>query len=141
WAAQPAPLAKALKNDFPEAEEVTRLLKFPEMDKMLLKNEQSAIKREFYETNGYYIDANFFQVFDYDFKYGDPVKALTDPNTVIVSELIANKLFGDEDPVGRQVKIGLPFGEFNYTVKGVFKDQPSRSHIPAHFFLSMENND
>lgn len=141
WAAQPAPLAKALKNDFPEAEEVTRLLKASQMDKMLLKNEQSAIKREFYETNGYYVDANFFKVFDYDFKYGDPAKALTDPNTVIVSELIAEKLFGDEDPIGRQIKIGLPFGEFNYTVKGVFKNQPFRSHIPAHLFLSMENND
>ncbi len=141
WAAQPAPLAKALKNDFPEAEVVTRLLKYPGVDKMLLKNEQSDIKREFYETNGYYVDANFFELFNHDFIYGDPDKALIDPNTVVVSEAIAEKLFGEEDPVGRQIKLGLPFGEFNYTVKGVFKNQSSRSHITAHFYLSMDNTD
>jgi putative ABC transport system permease protein len=141
WAATSAPLAWGLKADMPEVEQSTRLLKFPTLDKMLLKYQHGGDSKQFYETNGYYIDSTFFQIFTYDFKYGNALTALNEPNSVVISEEVAEKMFGNENPVGKPISIGLPFGNFNYSVTGVFKDASLKSHIPAHFFLSMRNGD
>jgi len=141
WSAQPAPVAAALKSDFPEVEEVTRLIKFPNMDKVLMRYDHNNTTKQFFETNGYYIDSTFFKIFTYEFSSGNIQTALDEPNSIIISELIASKLFGNEIPIGKQIKLALPFGEFNYTVKGVFKNNDLKSHIPASFFLSMRNSD
>ncbi len=141
WAATSAPIAWGLKADLPEVEQVARLLKFPTLDKMLLKYEHADVSKEFYETNGYYVDSTFFQIFTYDFKYGNAQTALNEPNSMVISEEVSQKMFGNEDPVSKSVNIGMPYGNFNYTVKGVFKDKNIKSHIPAHFYLSMRNGD
>lgn len=141
WAAGPAPLAEGMKIDFPEVEQTTRLLKFPNMDKVLLKTSDEKESRQFFENNGYYVDSSFFRLFTYSFKYGNAGSALKDPNSLVLSEEISAKLFGNTDPIGKVVKVGLPFGDFDYTVKGVFRTKGIKSHIPAHFFLSMKNND
>jgi len=139
WVAAPAPMAEGLKKDFPEVEQVTRLLRFPGAEKMLLKDELS--KRQFFETNAYYVDSTFFQLFSYDFKFGDIRTALNDPNSIVISEEVATKFFGNENPVNSVLKVGLSFGDFNYTIKGVFKNSTIKSHIPANLFLSMNNGD
>jgi putative ABC transport system permease protein len=141
WAGGPAPLAARLKADLPEVAVATRLLKFPETDKLLLTTQTEKERRQFYETNGYYIDSNFFQIFTYDFRYGDAAACLNRPNSIVLSEELAQKLFGNENPVGRPLTIGQPYGNYNYTVTGVFLDRGRKSHIPAHFFMSMRNND
>lgn len=141
WAATSAPTAWGLKSDFPELEQVTRLLKFPTIDKMLLKHDDGKDIRQFYETNGYYVDSTFFQVFTYDFRYGNALTALDAPNSIVLSDEVALKLFGDTDPIGKSVNIGIPYGDFDYTVKGVFSSGAVKSHIPARFFLSMQNGD
>jgi putative ABC transport system permease protein len=141
WPALAAPVAGGLKSGLPEIEQVTRILKYPNLDKTLLTYKKDAVIKQFYETNGYYVDSNFFQVFNYEFKYGNGLTVLTEPNSMVLSESVAAKLFGDENPVGKPVKMGLDFGEFTYTVKGVFKEAYHKTHIPAHFFLSMHNGD
>jgi len=140
WSAQPAPVAFTMKAEMPEVQEVTRLLKFPDMDKVLLQNESPLNPRKFFESNGYYVDSTFFQLFTYDFIYGNSQTALARPNSLVLSESIAAKLFGNENPIGKPLKLGLPFGDFVYTVQAVFKEN-HKSHIPAHFFLSMRNTD
>jgi putative ABC transport system permease protein len=141
WAATAAPVAWGLKADMPEVEEATRLLKFPLFDKMLLKYEKDKVSKQFYETNGYYVDSTFLRLFTYDLKYGNALTALDEPNTVILSEDIAGRLFGNENPVGRSIVVGIPYGNNNYTVKGVFRTEGVKTHIPAHFLLSMRNGD
>jgi putative ABC transport system permease protein len=139
WVAAPAPLAEALKKDFPEVEQVARLLRFPGAEKMLLKDEQG--KKQFFETNAFYADSTFFQLFSYDFKYGDIHTALDGPNSIVISELVSTKFFGNENPVDRIVKVGLSFGEFDYVIKGVFIDTGNKSHVPVNLLLSMNNGD
>lgn len=139
WVATPAPLADGLKRDFPEVEQATRLLRFPGAEKMLLKNEQN--QKQFFEINAYYVDSSFFQIFTFDFKFGDIRTALNEPNSIIISEQVAEKFFGSENPVDQVLKVGLSFGDFYYTVKGVFKNNRHKSHIPAHILLSMNNGD
>jgi len=141
WASTAAPIAWGLKSDMPEVEQSTRLLKFPSLDKMLLKYEHGKEKKIFYETNGYYVDSTFFQIFSYDFIFGHALTSLNEPNSIVISEQISRKIFGNENPVNKSITIGLPYGDFSYTVKGVFDDSKIKSHIPAHFFLSMRNGD
>src|SRR5450432_3246787 len=57
WAAGPGPLAWGLKNDLPEVEYATRLLTFPEIETMLLKYEHNSVSKQFFESNGYYVDS------------------------------------------------------------------------------------
>lgn len=139
WVAQSAPMAAALVEDFPEVEQVARLLRFPGLERMLLRDNET--QKQFFETNGYYVDSTFFEVMNNELKYGDPATALDEPNSIIISEQVANRFFGGENPIGKVMEVGLSFGEFNYTVKGVLKDTPYKSHIPANLLLSMNNGD
>ncbi|WAC12623.1 ABC transporter permease [Dyadobacter pollutisoli] len=140
WSAAAGPVAAGLQNDFPEVEAAARILKFPGVKKMLLKYRQGATEKQFYEPNGYYADSTLFDIFTYDFKYGNAKTALSSPNTLVLSETVAEKIFGNTDPIGKTIKIGLFFGDFDYTVTGVFKDN-HKSHVDAHMLLSMQNND
>jgi putative ABC transport system permease protein len=141
WAAEPAPLAFALKNNLPEIEEATRLMTFPDIAKMLLQYRNGAEKKQFFETNGYYVDSTFFQIFTYSFIYGNAGTALREPNSIVLSSDMSHQFFGKQNPVGKALLINTPFGEFNYTVKAVFDNNKYKSHIPARYFLSMQNND
>jgi putative ABC transport system permease protein len=140
WSAQPAPVAFTLKAEMPEAEQVTRLFKVPDVDKVLLQHEQGAETKKFFETNGYYVDSTFFEIFTYDFSYGNARSALNLPNSIVLSESVAGKMFGKENPIGKTIKLQLPYGNPVYTVRAVFKEN-HKSHIPAHFFMSMRNSD
>jgi putative ABC transport system permease protein len=140
WSAAAGPVAAGLKNDFPEVEAAARILKFPGVEKMLLKYRQGTTEKQFYEPNGYYADSTLFDIFSYDFKYGNAKTALNRPNTLVLSETVADKLFGNVDPTGKSIKIGLFFGDFDYTISGVFKDN-HKSHVDAHMLLSMQNTD
>lgn len=141
WVATGAPLAAGVKSELPEVEQVARLMTFPDIAKMLMKYEEGSQKKQFFESNGYYVDATFFQVLTYDFIYGNPATALTAPNSLVISGEISRKFFGAANPVGKQLKINTPFGEFIYTITAVFDNAKYKSHVPANYFLSMRNND
>jgi putative ABC transport system permease protein len=140
WAAAPAPLALDVKNNLPEVEQSTRLMTFPDIAKMLIKYNNGNDKKQFFETNGYYVDSNFFQLFTYNFINGN-ANALEEPNTMVISKEMSQKYFGNANPIGKTLLINTPFGEFNYTVKAEFDNSKYKSHIPANYFLSMHNND
>lgn len=134
-----APMAQKLKDEFPEIEETARLLKFPNIDKFLLKEEGK--NKQIYETKGYYVDSTFFEILTYDFKYGDETTALNQPNTVVLSEKVATKLFGDINPINKSIDIEIPYAKTKYTVTGVYRNKKFKSHIHANLLLSMKNTD
>jgi putative ABC transport system permease protein len=141
WSSQPAPVAAAMKADFPEIVEVTRIMKFPNMDNVLLRYDDKGISKKFFEKNGYYADPSFFKIFSYHFTHGDANSALTEPNSIAIAETVAQKLFGNQDPVNKTLKISTPFGELIYTVKGVFTNTGVKTHLPVNFILSTKNSD
>ncbi|WP_439558491.1 permease prefix domain 2-containing transporter, partial [Dyadobacter sp.] len=140
WSSLAGPVASSLKQDFPEIAVSTRILKFSGFEEVLLKYGEGTGRKEFFEQNAYYADSTVFDVFTYDFKFGSAHAALNRPNTVVLSEKVADKIFGNKNPVGKVVKIGLAFGTFDYNVTGVFRDN-NKSHINAHLLLSMQNSD
>ena len=134
----PAAMAGALAQDFPEIEKSARLLRLWEDDKTLLKYETDGNSKVFYETKGYVADASFFHIFSYNFIEGNPETALEEPNTVVVTEEIAQKFFGNQSAVGKQIRISSSTnGDRDYTISGVFRPSLQPSHLDARFILSV----
>ena len=136
-AGTPAPMAKALQQEYPEIESTTRLMRAFEDDKTLLQYRQGKDIGSFYETGAYFADSTFFQLFSYVFTQGDPRTALQQPNSVVLSEDIAQKIFGSEPALNKTVHINSNTnGAYDFTVTGVFKPSSQPSHIDARFFMS-----
>ena len=103
----PAPMAEMMKSVFPEIQQATRLAVLFGEDKTLLQYQptQDAAMKSFYETNGYLVDSTFFRMFTYNFVEGNPQHALDNPNTVVLSEEIAKKLFNNEPALNKVIHI------------------------------------
>src|SRR4029079_6904222 len=134
----PAPMAKAMQMEFPEIEKSARLLRTFADDKTLLQYKPgNGELRSFYEGNGYMADSSFFEVLTYHFKEGNAVTALAEPNTVVLSNDIAKKIFGNEPALKKIIHISRRTNGDNYfKVTGVFIPSSVPTHIDAKFFMS-----
>jgi putative ABC transport system permease protein len=121
-----APVAQALKHDFPEVEDATRLL-FTGSPKVAYGTKSLTI------DHFAFADPDFFNVFTLPLLSGDAKTALSQPHTIVLSSLAAGKFFGNEDPIGKALDIngGL------YKVTGVFDKIPANSHFHADMLASM----
>lgn len=128
----PSPLAVAMQKDFPEVEAAARICKVPDVDKWLLKYEDQA----YYEKIGVFADSNLFEILTYDFLKGDKTSALNQPFSVVISDKVAEKLFGDAEPLGKTIEINSSWGDNDYQITGVFDSQKYRSHLDVSLFIS-----
>jgi len=135
----PAPIAEAMKKEYPEIEETARLLSLFIEDKTLLQyREPGGETKAFYESQGYLADASFFKLFTYQFLEGDPTTALVNPNTVVINEEIAHKFFGDKPALNKSIRINSSTnGDSTFTITGVFRPSVKPSQIDARFLLSI----
>jgi len=124
-----APMGATLKTDFPEVVESARLYTF-DGDPVVRYGD-----KVFIEENFYYADSTFFNVFTAPVVSGDPAGMLNRPNTVVLTEEIARKYFGNEDPVGKMLTIGE--SESQYEISGVVKGFPENSHFRFNILGSM----
>lgn len=126
WSVCPYPMAPQLKEDFPRVKEFVRIT----------NSGTSWYKYEdikFIEENIYFADSSVFRVFTWPLIVGDPETALTEPNAIVITESMARKYFGNEDPLGKVIERE---GERSYEVTGVMKDIPKNSHIRINALLS-----
>ena len=132
----PHPMAQALVADFPEVESavsVTPLFAAGlTRETHSLRNPQKAERYD--EKNLLAVDTTFFDVFDFPIVKGDAKKALKQVNGVLISESMARKYFGDEDPIGKHLAVDST--EYLVEVLAVFKDVPSNSHFHFDFLGS-----
>jgi putative ABC transport system permease protein len=135
----PAPMAAAMKQEFPEIEETTRIVQLFEDKTLLQYKPQNGEPKSFYETKGFAADSTFFRLFSYQFIEGNPQTSLDAPNTVVINEEIAKKLFGNEPALNKTIKISSNTnGDTTFTVTGVFRPSKNPTQINARFFLSMK---
>ncbi len=90
----------------------------------------------FKENNIYFADPSFLSVFYFPMVIGDPATALNEPDAVVISESMARKHFGRDNPVGQVMHFKQGNGDNPKTVQGVFKDVPPNSHLQFSFLLS-----
>ncbi|MCD4788486.1 MAG: ABC transporter permease, partial [Bacteroidales bacterium] len=126
FAIVPIPMGPALKIEFPEVEEFVRLTNVG--NTLFRYNE-----KEYYEEDFYLADSTIFDVFTYEFLIGDPKTGLTEPNTIVITEKIAKKYFGKNNPMGEIITSGRGS---NYKVTGVIKNLPGNSHLKFDALIS-----
>ncbi|MBS1506553.1 MAG: ABC transporter permease [Bacteroidetes bacterium] len=126
------PIAGTLKDEIPEIETFARVINPPGVAQNLIKYEGNI----FYETNGFVADSTVFDVFNYQFKEGNPGKALTQANTVVITETLAKKLFGNEPALDKMISISQGGAPTEFKITGVFIEN-HKSFIDASFFVSM----
>ncbi|MBC3786953.1 ABC transporter permease [Spirosoma utsteinense] len=119
------PFGPLIKQDFPEAEQVVRTI---DNGGLLRYGEHS-----FNEEDIFFAEANLFKVFDINVTSGNPEHALVNPFSILFSQPMAEKYFGQENPVGKTVRL---YDQFDMTVTGVFEPLPAQSHFHPSFLLS-----
>lgn len=126
------PMADALVTEVSGVEEATRIANF--WNAPTLRYEE----KNFTEEKIFYADSNFFNFFGYRLLEGDPRTALLEPNSVVLTESIATKYFGDDNPIGKLITIG---GDVAYKVTGISEDAPLNSHFIYKVLLSSASGD
>ena len=131
------PIAFTLKDDYPEVEEACRVVYFGAGSEGLLRATGS--DKGYYEPRGYVADSTFFKLFNYPFLEGNPDRALNGPNTVVLSEKLAKKIFGTENALDKTLVLGSGEGQQTLTIKGVFNADFGKSHLNPNYVLSMNS--
>jgi putative ABC transport system permease protein len=123
------PYAKYLKNEIPEIEQVSRM--DPTNGVTIVQAQGAGVSTPYTADSGYWVDPEFFNVLSFHFLQGDRKAAFSAPNTIVLSESLAKKIFKQVYPIGKTLKAGSNI----YTITGVFKDD-FLNHIQPDFFAS-----
>jgi len=127
WAITTAMLAPALMTEFPEVEYATRLR---------ISSGQLRYKEKNFNEVGKYADESFLNVFSFNLIEGDKKRALTEPFSIVISEKLAEKLFGKDPPIGKVITFNNRQG---YTVTGIIENVPSNSHLQFDYIISFSS--
>jgi len=120
-------IATTLKNEFPEVEAVTRVMMLPETKQLF-----EVGKNKLYESSGFLVDSTFFDVFQLSFKYGNSSKSLYNPSSIVLSRQFAERFFGNQNPVGRQ----LIMNKQPFTISGVV-EKNSKFHLQFEYLVNL----
>jgi len=126
FAIVPIPMAPALAIEYPEIESFCR---FNDVGNSLFRYGE----KEFYEEAFYFVDSTVFDIFSYNLLSGNPKTCLVQPFSIIISESVKNKYFGDKNPMGEIIESG---SGRKYKVTGIMEDVPRNSHLWFDAMLS-----
>ena len=131
WAPTAPVLADEMAKSFPEIEMATH---FRQIHSTVLSYQpEGGEKKSFEEYLGFFTDSIAIKMFDIEFLQGNSRTALRDVNSIIITPSIANKYFGDEDPMGKTL---LYQSQLPLKVTGVFKEIPHNSHLKIDFLIT-----
>ncbi|HVG42983.1 MAG TPA: ABC transporter permease [Chitinophagaceae bacterium] len=116
------------QRTFPEVEAYVRLMKYP---RVIAYNNQA-----FDEKNFLYADSSFFTVFSFPLLKGDAATALDAPDKLVLTQSMAKKYFGNEEPIGKTVNVG---GTKDFVITGIASDAPQNSQIKFDFVGSFKS--
>ncbi len=128
-ALSPGMVGELLTNEFPEIKNFNRMDSYRDYVVKYEDNIQEV-------KNLLLADSSFFDMFSYELVKGTKQDLLNRPYTIVLNETTASKIFGDEDPVSKQILFN---NKYNFEVTGVIKDMPDNSHIQANAIISIEN--
>ena len=124
-------LGPALKRDFPEVESAVRIWPWS------VKVERENI---LFPTRLNLVDKHVFDVFEAEFVQGSAQTAFEDPTSIVITERMANLIYGEENPMGRVLTVVNSFFGGDYIVRGVLRDRLDPTTIPFNMFVSRDPN-
>lgn len=125
----PPALGREFRNDYDYPEKVVRIATF---GKELISYTQEGIEQKF-KVDVALVEQEFFDIFNYPLLSGNSVAFLSEPNTALLTERMAWKLFGSADPVGQTFQLD---NRIEITVKGVLKDIPANTRFQTEIYIS-----
>ena len=134
WPVVPIPVGPALNQMYPEVENAVRITPC----NPLVQYEENR-----YDEKGAYVDPSFLMMFTFPLEHGDVQTALSDPHSIVITEELAHKYFGDEDAVGRVLTLN---DTETYRVSSVLRNMPPNTHlrfdllIPYQRFIQMDRD-
>ncbi len=126
------PIAMAMRDEIPEVENAVRIFNPPGVALSLIRYRDNM----FYEPDGYFSDSTLFDIFNYQLLEGNPKKALVEASSIVLSEPLARKLFGNEAALDKVLTIIQGGSPRDFKVTGVFR-QAGNSHLNPRFIISM----
>lgn len=124
WNTTPKVLARTLERDFPEVEQSVRV--------DWNNDHLFSVGEKRITLKGSPVDSNFFQVFSFRLLKGQTSTVLNDQHNIVLTESTARKLFGDEEPMGKIIKLD---NSDNFTVTGIVKDLPNNTRFNFEYLL------
>ena len=128
YSISPPPLKAALMNDFPEIQNAARILRTEGL--INYKNNR------YLESRFFTVDPEFLKIFTFPLTAGDPETALNEPFSILLTEEMAEKYFGNEDPIGKILTID---NTYDYQITGVLRNIPGNSHFKFDFLGSFSS--
>ena len=125
----PGPLAEYLKDNYLEIQDATNYKHW---------KRKVAVGEKSYLSTGSYVDPSFFTMFTFPFAKGNPQTALDDPLSIVITEELASKLFGDDDPLGKTVSYYVFSQKIDLKVTGIIQNVPQNSHLQFDFLIPYE---
>ncbi len=129
WVKVSAPIPVKIKNAIPEIESFTRLTEFSYNEKVSVAYEEKVFNESFV----YLADQSLLEMFDFETLSG---KLALDKSSILISDEIAKKYFGQNSPIGERLTID---SRMSFDVIGVYKSMPHNSHFDPQFIVSFEN--
>ena len=137
----PAPMAKALREDFPEVEKSGRLMDAPLFYGAGANQVRLAeMKQNTFEQGFTYFDQELLDMLQVPMVYGDRSRALGEPHTMVISKAKADKYFPNQNPVGKTMILNNDVANA-YKIGGVMQDFPTTCHIHYDFLLTMTGHE
>ncbi|WP_229311125.1 ABC transporter permease [Larkinella soli] len=134
WAATSPILGVEMQRQIPGIERVARFHR-PYPDRVLSYRPTGGASRQFEEKGGFFADSTVVDVFDLVFVRGDPQTALSRTNAIVLTEAMARKYFGHEEPLGRVLQDDLD--KRPLTVTGVIREFPAPAHLRFDYLISL----
>jgi putative ABC transport system permease protein len=123
------PWGPAMVDEFPEVLKAVRI-KPPDSRWVISHGE-----KKYPEKGLYFVDPTFFEVFDVEMVAGDPETALDAPYSLVITEEMAEKYFGEEDPIG---KFLIGDNWMNLNITGIMRKHPPSTHMEYDFLVNFE---
>jgi len=130
WSVTQLPLGRTVKSEFEEVEQYVRFIG---------NGRTKFIKDDinYFEEDVYLVDSTVFDVFSFNLLSGNPQTALQNPSSMVISQTMAKKIFGNENPVGQILKTDRN----SFEITGVYEDLPKTSHIIPNAMMSASTSD
>lgn len=138
WAATPPPLGPSLEREFPQIEKMVRFHRLYPYQLFSYTDPQGSVKR-FEEKGGFFANEAVIDVFDLTFQKGNAASALSEANTIILTEPMAEKYFGKTDPIGKVIQDDRR--KLALKVTGVVESFRLPSHLKFDYLVSMPTID
>jgi putative ABC transport system permease protein len=127
------PIAPGMKADFPEVAQFTRAIPTLGASEHLISYKEKSI----YETDALLVDSTFFDVFPYHFVAGKSVNTFKDANTIVLLQPLAQKLFGNENAIGKVITIDDAWGKSDFLVTAVVDESLGKCSLRANMFIKL----